>query len=122
MKYYATFYAPGTFISETETIEIQDPNNYQQIVEKGKALKFRYGAKAYCFTTYCKDNRGKCTEPSPRVFFGVRIRTLQDVIKENNPDEEILRSNMKNNNIKRVAQTINGFVSSIALCDEDIII
>lgn len=122
MKYYATFYAPGTFVSETETLEIENPNNYKQIIEQGKNLSFRYNAKPYCFTTHYKDNHGNKTKESPRVFFGVKIRTIEDVIKDNLPDEAILRSNMISNKMKRIAEPINGYKSSIALNDDDIIV
>ena len=122
MKYYAEFYAPGTFVSETKEVEIKDPNNYGDIIKIGKALEFRYSAKAYCFRTYSKDSKGKRINNSNRIFFGIKIRTIQDVIKDNLPNEQILRDNMINNNMNRIAEPIEGWKTSIALSDDDIII
>jgi len=118
-----TFQSPGTFVGEETTKPIKKWD-HKLAFEMSKEIKERYGAIpfAFYFTTRersVKDLDSKVTKRSGHYYIGGKIRTIQDVEKDNNPDEKILLSNMKNNDFKRIHQTTKGWKWTSPLREND---
>lgn len=125
-KHFVTFFSPGTFVSETseKPIEAWD-------VEAAKALAVdiheRHNARPYGFrfTTRSRgddDLDSRVTATSPLYYLGGTIRTLEDVERDDRPEEKILRSNMRNNDIKRVVENNNSWRFTGPLNDDDVVL
>ena len=103
-----TFYSPGTFYDEQSTKDI-DSWDTKKAVQMSKEIEERYNARPYAFRfkTWIDhdpvpdgqggvlDVKSKEIESSGMYHLGGRLRTLDDVEKDNDPQESILRSNMK---------------------------
>lgn len=125
-KHFVTFFSPGTFVSETSTSEIESWN-LDTAIKLSNNIKERYGAKPYGFrfTTRARGERdldSKITATSRMYYLGGTVYTLDEVLARNDPDEDILRSNMQNNNIKRVIVNTNSWKVTMPLEDDDIVL
>lgn len=112
-KHFVTFYSPGTLVVESTTKEI-DSWNVSKAIEMSKDIKERYNAVPYGFkfTTRSRgpnDLDSKVTSESCMYFINCEVVTLEALIRENNPEDSILISNMRNNGYDRVARTISGW-------------
>lgn len=112
-KHFVTFYSPGTFVHEETTKEIESWN-VDQAVAMSKEIKERYGATPFGFRFKTrergqKDFDSKQTAESGWYFLGGKIRTRAQVEADNDPKEEILRSNMRGNNIAAVIENTNSW-------------
>lgn len=114
-KNFVTFVSPGTFVQETTTKEIKkwDP---KIAFEMSKKITERYDAKpfGFYFTTRGrgpKDLDSKITKESEMFYLLSmgEVRTREEVEKDNLKEEEILRLNMKNNDIDKIFQTTKGW-------------
>lgn len=94
-----TFYSPGTLFPEQSVREL--PNKDIELAkEEAKAILERYNAIPYCFVFEGEKER---------YFLNGKLRSKQEVIDEDRPDEEILRSNMINNDIEYVLENNNSW-------------
>lgn len=92
-----------------------------------KGIMERHGATPYGFRfstrgRSAKDLDSKVIKESPMHYIGGKIRTFSQVKKDNLKDEDILRSNMECNGIKRTWQATKGWKCSFPLEDADIVL
>ena len=92
-----------------------------------RKVKERHGATPYGFQFFTK-SRGKYdldskeTKTSHMYFLGGTVRTLAQVEADNKPAEEILRSNMRNNNYKRIITNTNSWEITQHLNSKDVVL
>lgn len=125
-QHYVTFYSPGTFVSE-ESCEKVDSWDVEAATERAQHVLERHGATPYGFrfTTRSRgpdDLDAKQTAKSPFYWLGGRVETLADVEARNDPGEHILRSNMRNNDIKRVIINDNSWRFTGTMSDDDVVL
>jgi hypothetical protein len=120
-KHKVIFMSPGTFASETTTVDI-DSWDVEKAKEMARTVKERYGATpfGFMFETWTPDKIR--IDVSPTYYLGGRVRTYEMVLLMNLPEEEILRSNMRYNDIKRVITNTNSYKSVLPLNDDDIVL
>ena len=85
----------------------------------------RHGATPYAFyfTTRgrgAEDLDSREMDRSCQYFLGGKIETIADVEARNDPDEEILLSNMKGNGYDRIIVNTNSFKSTMPFGDDDV--
>lgn len=125
-KHYVTFVSPGTFMPETNTEEVESWD-IEAATQRASEILQRYNARPYSFhfTTVENDGtkmNGEQTDRSPNYFLGGKVLTLQDVKDRNDPDDEILISNMENNNMDRVVENHNSFRATLQLRPDDVVL
>lgn len=125
-RHFVTFLSPGTFFSE-ETEKPIDSWDIDKAVEMSRSIKERYGAIPYgfYFTTRARNDDeldSKRVAKSNLYYLGGRIETIEEVIARNDPDENILRKNMINNNVERIVVNDNSWRHSAPLKDDDVIL
>lgn len=108
IQHFVTFYSPGTFLAETTTKPIKSWN-VGAAVRMASTIKERYGATpfGFRFTTRSrgpKDLDSKQVKASHMYYLNGEVFTRAQVEARNDPKEEILRSNMRCNNIERIVQ------------------
>ena len=125
-KHFVRFFSPGTFMAETSEQEIDswDPNLAMKLARK---IKERHGATPYgfCFFTNArseKDLDSKTVKTSSMYFLGGKVETLEEIEKRNDPEEEILRSNMRNNKYDRIIVNTNSWKWTQPLNKDDIVL
>ena len=125
-KHFVTFYSPGTFMPEMTEKPI---DNWDVEAAKQMALTVseRYNATPYAFkfTTRGRgpdDLDSKVIRSSNLYYLGGRIETREEVEARNDPKEEILRSNMRGNDIKRIIINDNSWRFTGALRDDDVVL
>jgi hypothetical protein len=125
-KHFVTFYSPGTFVSETteQPIASWDVEIAKQMA---RDIRERYNAKPYGFR-FSTRSRGdddldsKETASSPMHYLGGRIETRAEVEARNDPKEEILRANMRCNDIERIIVNDNSWRFTAALKPDDVVL
>jgi hypothetical protein len=125
-KHFITFYSPGTFVPEETTREVEswDVEAARRIA--GEIVE-RHGAKPFGFR-FSTSERGdddfnpKETARSGMYYLGGKVRTLADVEADNDPKEETLRWNMRNNDIERVVTNTNSWKYTGQLRDGDTVL
>lgn len=134
-KHQVTFYSPGTFVSESTTMDIESWDT-AKAVEMSEKIKERYNARPYAFvfTTLLvsddvPDGEGgklkvepKQVERSGLHFLGGRLETYDDVLARKDDKESILLSNMRNNESWIICINDNSFRSTIPFGEEDCIV
>lgn len=110
---FVTFYSPGTFFAETTLREVKA---WSVPIAKRMARKIqeRYGATPYAFRFSTRKRIGKkpdaeVIKTSPLYYLGGVVETLEEIEKRNDPEEKILRSNMKCNGWKKVITNTNSW-------------
>ena len=125
-KHFVTFYSPGTFVAE-QNVEAIDSWDVKEAQKRAKKVKQRYGATPYAFQ-FSTRSRGpddldsKVSERSPMYFVNCKVETLAEVVKRNDPKEQILRSNMRNNGYDRIAITTKGWKWTQPVKADDVIL
>jgi len=125
-KHYVVFYSPGTFFTEESSVEI-DSWDVTKAIELSKGINERYNAKPFGFRFVTRSRSeteldSKETASSNMYYLGGRIETKAEVFARNDPKEEILRSNMENNNIDRLIINDNSWRYTGAFNDGDILL
>lgn len=125
-KHQVTFYSPGTLFSESSTYDIESWDT-AKAVELSERVVERYGAKPYGFVFETiitakdiPDGEGgtlkvqsKLAEKSGIHFLGGRLETYDEVIARNDKKEDILRSNMRCNDMWIICINDNSWRSTI---------
>lgn len=125
-KHFVEFLSPGTFFSETSRKEIAGWD-----VEAATAMAVeiveRHGARPYGFRFVTRsrgpdDLDARDTDRSPVYYLGGTIRTADEVLSGTDPKEEILRSNVRSNNVKRIIVNDNSWRFTAILNDDDVVL
>lgn len=130
-QHFVTFYSPGTFVSETNRVEVESWN-VDHAVELARQTIQRHGARPYgfAFTSETRkvvhrdgipDIKTDVTR-SPMYYIGGKVETLQEIVDRNLKSEEILRSNMICNGYDRVIVNTNSYKSTWPLHAEDVVL
>lgn len=138
IKYYATFYSPGTLFSETSTKELEGKDEQSRIVEAAtiaKTINERYGAKPYGFSIYSQEeyepiiqgNVKYKADPKEINRTGIyyitgEIRTAADILSGTDNSEYILRRNVEINNIKAIITNTNSYKFNGEFREKDVLI
>lgn len=134
-KHFVMFISPGTFVPETRTEPIAswDP---KLAVEAAERIVERHGAKPYGFLFETRlvsedisDGRGGTMHVAPKTvarsachFLGGKIETVEEVEVRNDPKEEILRRNMRGNDIAIVLVNTNSYRSTLPFEEEHVVV
>ncbi len=131
INYYATYYSPGTFISESSSLKLKSLD-VREACKKAKSISERYGAKPYGFILQeieegeiIKNGEAYKMQPKTKYSSGMhfltgRVLTLKDIpdTKENS----ILRSNMEGNGYGAVVENTNSYKSTMPFGKKDVIV
>lgn len=125
-KDFVVFYSPGSFVSETTEKEI-DSWDVEKAKEMARSIKERHGATPYGFRFITRSRNddeldSKVTQKSNMYYLGGKIRHLDFILLENNPDERILISNMKMNGWDRVIENCNSYKITQPLEKDDVVL
>ncbi len=125
-KHFVTFLSPGSFVHEESTKPIASWET-DAAVKMSREVVERYGAKpfAFYFTTRSRqedDLDSAISDRSNTYFLGGKIETIEEVELRNDPEERILRSNMRNNGWNRIVVNTNSFKIIQPLRDGDVVL
>lgn len=125
-KHFVTFYSPGTFVSETSEKPI-DAWDVEVAVLMAAEIKERHGAKPYGFRfstrTRTDDQLDSWVSATSGMYYlGGRVETRAEVEARNDPKEEILRFNMRANDIDRIIINDNSWRFTAALDEGDVVL
>ncbi len=125
-KHFVEFESPGTFVCEVTVLPI-DSWNVGKACELASSIKQRHGATPYGFRFITRsrnddDLDSKITAKSHMHYLGGKIRTIEEVEAEANPADDILLSNMRYGNIKRVITNTNSWKVTHPLNDDDVVL
>jgi len=126
-RYFVTFLSPGTFVAESSTKQVESWD-----IEAAKSLaqgiEERYGATPYGFYFHTMERAPGEWEPrrtatSPTYYLPhCKVETYEEVVARNHPDEQILRDNMRMNDIKRIVVATKGWKWTQPLNDSDVVL
>lgn len=124
--HFVTFYAPGTFVAESTTREI-DSWDVEKAMEMARGMKMRYNAAPYGFRFTTRARRddeldSRQIDQSPFYFLGGKVETIDEVRRRNDPKERILLSNMECNGYDRIIINTNSFKWTQPLEKDDIVL
>jgi hypothetical protein len=125
-QHFVTFYSPGTFMSE-ETTKSIDSWDVKTAMKMAHDIIERYAATpfGFQFTTRSrgeKDLDSKKASESPMYYLGGRVETLAQVEARNDPNEDILRSNMRGNGWDKIIVNDNSYRSCRPLTPTDVVL
>jgi hypothetical protein len=125
-RHFVTFRSPGTFFHEQSTKPI-DSWNPDKAVEMARDIVERYNSRpfGFFFTTRTRGDNDLDSKESARsgfYYFNGTIRTFEQVMADNLPDEDILRSNMRSNGFKRIITTNTPWRSTNVVDDDDVVL
>lgn len=134
-KHQVVFCSPGTLFSEMSAKDI-DSWDTKQAVKMAKDITERHGAKPYgfyfetlLFSPDVPDGEGGMLKVQPKVveksgvhFLGGQLQTYDDVLKRNDSKEEILRSNMRYNDMWIVCVNTNSYRSTMPFEEKDALV
>lgn len=125
-QHFVEFLSPGTFVSESTTKPIASWDQETAVLMASDIME-RHSARPYGFRFLTRhrgpdDLDSKIRAKSGIFYLGGEIFTLDQVEARNLPDEEILRSNMRLNNIERIVVNTNSWKFTAALGPNDVVL
>ena len=125
-QHYVQFASPGTLFPETTEKEIDSWDVYKA-VRMAHGITERLGATPYGFRflTYgrtAKQLDSTVIKSSCFYFLGGKVETYEEICLRNDPKEETLRWNMKNNKHKRVLVNTNSWKVVLPIEKKDVIL
>jgi len=126
-KHYVTFYSPGTFVAETNEIEI-DMWDVAKAMQLSNGIEQRYGAVPYGFRFTTRSRADDEFEPretvrSPLYYLPhCKLETIDEVRKRADPDERILLSNMESNGWDKIVTTTKGWKWTQPFENDDVLL
>lgn len=114
MKKYVRYYYEGKYIDhivhrEIETESVDDIINDIQSIDGIWPYRFQFVTRHPEKET---SGEWSISNVSHMYFVNGKIRTLDELIKENNPNNKVLIGNMKSNNYDKIIESTHGWVSS----------
>lgn len=114
-KHFVHFYSPGTFMAE-ESVKPIGSWDESKAMKMARTIKERYGATPYGFVFSTRERGANDLDSKEVKRSGmhylarmVKVETLEEIEKRNDPNESILRSNMRINGWDRVVTTVKGW-------------
>lgn len=125
-KHFVEFCSPGTLISETTAKEI-DSWDVDKAVAMSRDIAERHNARPYGFRFMTRsrgpnDLDSKVTARSHFYWLGGTIRTAGEILSGTDPHEDVLRSNVRINNFKRIIVNTNSWKFTAPLGDDDVVL
>ncbi len=127
-KNFVTFMSPGTFFAETTTKEI-DTWDVELAKKMAEKIVERYNARPYgfYFSTRAREDDeldSKTVKTSNRYYIAEngKVETIEEIEARNDPDEEILRANMRGNGYERVFTTTKGWKATLPIEEGDMLV
>jgi hypothetical protein len=125
-KHFVEFFSPGTLVAET-SVKSMHAWDVDSAVEMAKDIKERYDAMPYAFQFFTKERNdddldSKEVARSGYYFLGGSVMTLHELELRADPDERILRDNMKRNGYDRVVINRNSWKWTQALEPDDVVL
>jgi hypothetical protein len=125
-QHFVRFYSPGTFVSESNTEKI-DAWDIDKAVEIAKSIVQRHNARPYGFEFITRGREdgeldSKVISRSAMYHLGGKIETLEELEARNDPEEKILRNNMRSNKWDRVVVNTNSWKWTSPLEGNDIVL
>lgn len=125
-QHFVTFASPGTFVPEQTTKPV-DSWDVEAAKQMALDIRERHGATPYGFYFSTRgrgpdDLDSKEIASSPFYYLGGKIETRAEVEARNDPKEEILRSNMRINDIAKIIVNDNSWRFVSALRDTDVVL
>lgn len=122
IKHIVTFKSPGTFVNESTDQDIPSWD-VEEAVRRAKLIRERYHAQPFAFYFKTLDlENNKVIRKSANYFLGGKILSLLDIVRRNNPEDKILISNMRINQIEAVVQTHSPYLSTNPLREGDVVL
>jgi len=115
-EYTVTFYSPGTFVAETTTLPISFWD-VREAIKLAETVVERHGATPYSFRF-----RAMNKPDSPLYHLGGTILTLEQIEARGRKRDSILISNMRVNNIVKVVENTNSWLSVHPFADGDVLV
>jgi len=125
-KHFVTFYSPGTLFSETSEKPI-DSWDVERACKMAEQIKERHGATPYGFRFSTRERKpneldSKVTKTSGMYYLGGVVRTAEEVLAGTSHDENILRSNVRNNGYKKIIENSNSWKFTAPLEEGDVVL
>ena len=124
---FVRFFSPGIVVAETTSKPI-DKWDVAQAVEMAKSIKVRYGAVPYGFS-FITRGRGPNDLDSREIrrstgvyYLGGKVETLAEIKARNDPDNNILISNMEGNGWDKVLVNTNSWTWTQPLKEGDVVL
>lgn len=125
-QHFVTFFSPGTFFDETTEKPI-DSWDVNAAMKMARGIEERYAATPFAFQFSTRgrgddDLDSKEIATSPTYYLGGRIEAREEVEARNDPKEDILRLNMRSNDIAKVIYNDNSWRTVRPWRETDIIL
>lgn len=125
-RHFVEFMSPGTFFPEVTSQPI-DAWDVDAAVAMASEIRERYGARPFGFRFVTKSRTdleldSKQTSVSAMYYLGGTVHTAEEILARDNPNEAVLRSNIRSNGIKRVIVNDNSWRFTAALHDDDVVL
>lgn len=111
------FFVPSFVVSDTQEEKIHSWDIaraielYQNIVQKN--MRCPYGFQ------FLKKEKGELIAESGVYFINGKVRSYQEVLKDNKEDESVLRDNMKYNQYAAIVEVRNKFLTTMPFAKND---
>ena len=124
--HFVTFCSPGTFVSETSQKPV-DAWSIDLAVRMAREIHERHNATPYgfFFTTRTREDHeldSKETDKSRFYWLGGEVFTLEQLEEKNDPEQRILRANMKNNGYNKCIVNTNSWRFTSFMKDDDVVL
>lgn len=115
-KHFVRFFSPGTFVSEM-TVKPIDSWDTEKAMEMARDVIERHRAVPYAFrfeTRARGDDEldSRVVKTSRLYHLGGKVETLAEIESRNDPDEKILRDNMRINGYDKIIINTNSYKST----------
>jgi len=125
-QHFVSFFSPGTFVNEVDQLPIESWD-VPMATEMARSVVQRHGATPYAFQFTTRSRTGdeldsSVVGKSGMYFLGGNVRTLRELILEDDPANSILISNMECNGWARVIERNNSLRLTMPLNAGDVVL
>jgi hypothetical protein len=119
---FVTFYSPGTFTPEMTQKKIIGWN-IEEALRMSRYILERHNARPFAFRFSTEDRDGNLIKESRFYYLGGVIRTRESILAGTDPDEAILRSNVRDNeSILQVVVNTNSYKYTASMFEGDVVL